>query len=61
MGKHNGKSRSTGLKVGAALANRAKKVHAARVGHCLDRQPCVRDVAWFELKLASKRTSNAAV
>jgi hypothetical protein len=26
MGKHNGKARSTGLKVGAALANRAKKV-----------------------------------
>ena len=26
MGKHNGKSRSTGLKVGAALANRSKKV-----------------------------------
>lgn len=29
MGKHNGKSRSSGLKVGAALANRAKKVRAA--------------------------------
>jgi hypothetical protein len=26
MGKHNGKARSGGLKVGAALVNRAKKV-----------------------------------
>ena len=56
MGKHNGKSRNSGLKVGAALANRAKKVCAACVGHCLDRQHCVRAVAWFELKLACKRT-----
>ena len=57
MGKHNGKSRSSGLKVGAALANRAKKVRAAHVGHCLDRQQrCVRAVTWFELKLASKST-----
>ena len=34
MGKHNGKSRNSGLKVGAALANRAKKVIMA-IAHLL--------------------------
>ncbi|KAK9821718.1 hypothetical protein WJX81_002790 [Elliptochloris bilobata] len=50
MGKHNGKSRSSGLKVGAALANRAKKGGMTKGGnadhfkHTTDTAPAMQSV-----------------